>query len=172
MEFIVEDTNILIDLFNAGLIKHCQRMDYSFHTTDLVIREITDPGQKATILGYIRNEVLKVVKFEGDDFVKLIETVESFEGKNNLTDTDCSVMLLAERLHCRLLTADKKLINQARQRGLQVNGFLWLTDRMVEFGIVSAEEMAKCLERYRDTNPRAKEPETSERIDRYKATSC
>lgn len=168
MDVIVEDTNILIDLFNTGLIRYCQLMEIEFHTTSYVINEIEDHEQRSFIIGYIINGLLKVDSFEGDDFVLLVNTKQSFEGVNNLSDADCSVMLLAERLHCRLLTADQKLVRQARERGLEVNGFLWLTDKMVEDGIVPPLTMADCLQRYKDTNPRVKEPETSERIDKYK----
>lgn len=168
MDIIVEDTNILIDLFNTGLIRYCELMGLDFHTTDYVFSEIKDHEQKSVILGYIRNGILKIDKFEGLDMVLLTETKKSFEGHNNLSDTDCSVMLLAERLKCRLLTADQKLARQARERGLMVNGFLWLTDKMVEDGLVPPIVMAEHLQMYLDTNPRAKEPETSERIDKYK----
>lgn len=168
MDVIVEDTNILIDLFNTGLIRYCQLMGIEFHTTGYVINEIEDHEQRSFIIGYIINGLLKVDSFEGDDYVLLVNTKQSFEGQNNLSDADCSVMLLAERLHCRLLTADQKLVRQARERGLEVNGFLWLTDKMVEMGIVEPAMMADYLQRYKDTNPRVKEPETSDRINQYR----
>lgn len=168
MDVIVEDTNILIDLFNTGLIRYCQLMGIEFHTTGYVINEIEDHEQRTFIIGYIINGLLKVDSFEGDDYVLLVNTKQSFEGQNNLSDADCSVMLLAERLHCRLLTADQKLVRQARERGLEVNGFLWLTDKMVEMGIVEPAMMAECLLRYKDTNPRVKEPETTDRINQYR----
>lgn len=168
MDAIVEDTNILIDLFNTGLIRYCQLMGVEFHTTGYVISEIEDHEQRTFIIGYIKNGMLKVDTFEGDDYVLLVNTKQSFEGQNNLSDADCSVMLLAERLQCRLLTADQKLVRQARERGLEANGFLWLTDKMVEMGIVEPTMMADYLQRYKDTNPRVKEPETTERITQYR----
>lgn len=170
MDIIVEDTNILIDLFNTGLIRYCQLMGIEFHTTGYVISEIEDHEQRSFIIGYIYNGLLKVDTFEGDDYVLLVNTKQGFEGVNNLSDADCSVMLLAERLHCRLLTADQKLVRQARERGLEVNGFLWLTDKMVEMDIVEPVMMADYLQRYKDTNPRAKEPETTDRISKYRET--
>lgn len=168
MDAIVEDTNILIDLFNTGLIRYCQLMGVEFHTTGYAISEIEDHEQRTFIIGYIKNGMLKVDTFEGDDYVLLVNTKQSFEGQNNLSDADCSVMLLAERLQCRLLTADQKLVRQARERGLEANGFLWLTDKMVEMGIVEPTMMADYLQRYKDTNPRVKEPETTERITQYR----
>lgn len=168
MDLIVEDTNILIDLFKVGLFRYCRQLDVEFHTTGYVISEIDDAEQQAFVIGYIINGLLIVDNFEGDDYVLLTDTKRSFEGKNNLTDADCSVMLLAERLNCRLLTADQKLVRQARMRGIEVNGFLWLTDLMVERGVIPPSVMAEHLQRYKDTNPRVKEPETTERILKYK----
>lgn len=168
MDVIVEDTNILIDLFNTGLIRYCQLMGIEFHTTGYVISEIEDHEQRTFIMGSIINGLLKVDSFEGDDYVLLVNTKQSFEGQNNLSDTDCSVMLLAERLQCRLLTSDQKLVRQARERGLEANGFLWLTDKMMELGIVEPTKMADYLQRYKDTNPRVKEPDTTNRINQYR----
>lgn len=168
MNIIVEDTNILIDLYNTGLIRFCHLMGFEFHTTGYVIGEIGDQAQLSTVLGYINNNFLIVDNFSGNEFVELTEMQQEFKGKNNLSEADCSVILLAEKHKCRLLTADQKLKKQAEARSVEVHGFLWLTDRMVEQGVVEQLDMANHLQRYKDTNPRAPEPETSERIMNYK----
>lgn len=165
---IVEDTNILIDLFNSGLIRFCHQMGMEFHTTGYVYGEIKDSEQKRLMSGLIMNGLLIIDSFNGDDFVKLTETIAESKGENNLSEADWSVLLLAERLHCRLLTADQKLIRQAHQRGVEANGFLWLCRQMVEMSIISPMQMSDCLQKYKDMNPRAKEPETSEMIDKYR----
>lgn len=165
---IVEDTNILIDLFNTGLIQYCHKMGMEFHTTVYVYGEISEPEQKTMITGLIMNGMLSLDTFEGDDFIQLTEIVTDSEGKNNLSEADWSVLLLAERLKCRLLTSDKKLRHQARLRGVETNGFLWLCKKMVETNAVNPKDMAVFLQRYKDTNPRAKEPETTEMINKYK----
>ena len=162
---IVEDTNILIDLFNTGLIRYCQYMNIDFYTTDYVFGEIADPEQKKLITGLIKNGLLTIKSFEGDDFVQLTNTIREAEGKNNLSEADWSVLLLAKRMNCRLLTADQKLVRQARQHGVKANGFLWLAVRMVEEQVVDRLVMADFLQRYKDTNPRVKEPETTNLIN-------
>ena len=45
MEIIVNDTNILIDLYNAGLLPYCKRLDLDFRTLDVVLNEIEVRGQ-------------------------------------------------------------------------------------------------------------------------------
>lgn len=147
---------------------HCQKMNLSFHTSRHVYREITDSEQKAFYRGLVANGLLTIDSFDGDDFILLTETFEELSQISNLTVADCSVMLLAERFNCRLLTADQKLVRKARERGVQVNGFLWITDTMVEMEIVDKTSMAEYLELYLNVNQSAPREETQERIDKYR----
>ena len=170
MRIIVEDTNILIDLFNTGLLQFCKKMDIEFHTTEFVIKEIKRPEQRSTLKGLISNEELKMVVFNIEEMLQLANLEEECRSTNNLSTADCSVVLLAERLGCRLLTADQKLVHFAQSRGLETSGFLWLTDKMVEKGIVSPKDMVEYLNRYLETNKRAPEKEVNERIAQYNNT--
>ena len=170
MRIIVEDTNIIIDLFNVGLLQFCKKMDIVFHTTEFVIKEIKRPEQRSTLKGLISNEELKMVVFNIEEMLQLANLEEECRSTNNLSTADCSVVLLAERLGCRLLTADQKLVHFAQSRGLETSGFLWLTDKMVEKGIVSPKDMVEYLNRYLETNKRAPEKEVSKRITQYKNT--
>lgn len=170
MRIIVEDTNIIIDLFNVGLLQFCKKMDIVFHTTEFVIKEIKRPEQRSTLKGLISNEELKMVVFNIEEMLQLANLEEECRSTNNLSTADCSVVLLAERLGCRLLTADQKLVHFAQSRGLETSGFLWLTDKMVEKGIVSPKDMVEYLNRYLETNKRAPEKEVNKRIAQYKNT--
>ena len=170
MRIIVEDTNIIIDLFNVGLFQFCKKMDIVFHTTEFVIKEIKRPEQRSTLKGLISNEELKMVVFNIEEMLQLANLEEECRSTNNLSTADCSVVLLAERLGCRLLTADQKLVHFAQSRGLVASGFLWLTDKMVENGIVCPKDMIEYLNRYLETNKRAPEKEVNERIAQYNNT--
>ena len=96
-----------------------------------------------------------------------VKYIAECNGENNLSEADCSVLLLAKRLECRLLTSDQKLKRKAEEHGVEVNGFLWLTDLLVEEQIVTEKTMVKHLNRYLETNPRAPENEVVKRIDFY-----
>ena len=170
MKLIVEDTNIIIDLFNTGLLQFCKKMDIEFHTTDLVIKEIKMPEQRNTIKGLVINKELNMDVFTIDEMLQLASLKEECRGKNNLTTADCSVVMLAERLGCRLLTADQKLIHFAQSRGLEASGLLWLTDEMVAKGVVNPKNMIVYLNLYLETNKRAPEKEVNKRIAQYKNT--
>ena len=167
MRVIVEDTNIIIDLFNTGLLSLCDGMGIEFHTTRYVIGEIREREQVQVLRGFVNNKKLLVDGFSGEEYEKLMEFIAECNGENNLSEADCSVLLLAKRLKCRLLTSDRKLKRKAEEHGIEVNGFLWLTDLLVEEQIVTEKTMVKHLNRYLETNPRAPENEVVKRIDFY-----
>lgn len=168
MDIIVKDTNIIIDLFNIGLERYCRQLELEFHTTRHVVREIREATQRERMKEMIRCGELKVDEFSDVEYEKFLDLVEAFDGVNNLTDADCSVIILAERYHCRLLTSDQKLKQQAKARGLEVNGLLWIADTIVKRRILTGREMIPYLERYRETNERAPLKEIAKRIERYK----
>lgn len=42
MEIVVNDTNILIDLYNAGLLGCCKQLNLDFRTLDLIMEEMIE----------------------------------------------------------------------------------------------------------------------------------
>lgn len=167
MKIIVEDTNIIIDLFTTGLLSFCHELKLEFHTTRYVVAEILESRQSAVLIGMINNGQLLIDDFFGEEYERLIKFIDECNGVNNLSEADCSVLLLAKRHECRLLTSDQKLKRRAEEHGIKVNGLLWLTDMLVEEHIVSEEKMIYYLNRYLETNPRAPENEVVKRIDYY-----
>ena len=167
MKIIVEDTNIIIDLFTTGLLSFCHELKLEFHTTRYVVAEILESRQSAVLIGMINNGQLLIDDFVGEEYERLLKFIDECNGVNNLSEADCSVLLLAKRHECRLLTSDQKLKRRAEEHGINVNGLLWLTDLLVEEHIVTEETMVKHLNRYLETNPRAPENEVVKRIDFY-----
>ena len=145
MKIIVEDTNIIIDLFKTGLLSFCMELKLEFHTTRYVVAEILESSQSAVLIGMINNGQLLIDDFVGEEYEQLIKYIAECNGENNLSEADCSVLLLAKRLGCRLLTSDQKLKRKAKEHGVEVNGFLWLTDLLVKEHIVSGATMINHL---------------------------
>ena len=168
MDIVVKDANIIIDLLNTGLAQHCWQLDLEFHTTLHVFREIRDDTQRLLMMDMIISGELIVDDFLDEEYERFLQMVEAFDEENNLSDADCSVIILAQRYNCRLLTSDRKLKRQAENYGLKVNGLLWIVDAIVEKSILTGKEMIPYLERYRETNERAPQNEINKRIDRYK----
>ena len=159
MKIIVEDTNIIIDLFTTGLLSFCHELKLEFHTTRYVVAEILESRQSAVLIGMINNGQLLIDDFVGEEYERLLKFIDECNGVNNLSEADCSVLLLAKRHECRLLTSDQKLKRKAEEHGIKVNGLLWLTDLLVEEHILTEETMIYHLNRYLETNPRAPENE-------------
>ena len=49
MEIVINDTNIWIDLYNAGLLPYCKKLNLDFRTLDLVVNEIEDSEQYTAV---------------------------------------------------------------------------------------------------------------------------
>lgn len=62
MEIVVNDTNILIDLYNAGLLPFCGNLDIEFRTLDVVLEEIRNGNQMDAVRQMIDDGVLKVFR--------------------------------------------------------------------------------------------------------------
>ncbi len=73
--------------------------------------------------------------------------------ESNLSITDCSVLQLAQKLRCPLLTGDKKLSTLAREI-VEVHGILYVFDNIVKSKLVSVETAVLRLNRLLDTNVR------------------
>ena len=98
----------------------------------------------------------------------VMEKVEEYYGKCNLSPEDISVLVYAKENGFRLLTGDKTLRTKAIDDGVRVSGILYLTDRMVEENLVSAEEMISILQRLLSVNKRLPKRIIEERIDELK----
>lgn len=167
MKIVIQDANIIIDAINMGITHYFKEMGVEFHTTDLVNNEIRGDVQRLKFDKLIADGLMQIDTLEGDDAMKLFSMTMEYGAISNLTPEDCSVMVLAEKYDARLLTGDQKLVRYAKKRDIIVNGILWITDTLVEKGIVSKKEMIPYLEKLKETNRRAPK-QTDERINEYK----
>ena len=166
MEIVVNDTNILIDLFNAGLLKYCRQLDVDFRTLDLIVAEVTDNEQRNAIENIINDGVLSVCSMSGEQMSVVYDKVLQYNGVCNLSLQDISVMVYAIEHNCRLLTGDKKLREKAAMENVKVSGILFLTDMMTQSGIVEPADMIKALELLIESNPRTPKKLIQERIEK------
>ena len=147
MILAIQDANILIDLHNAGLLEAYFRLGIETHTTDLVLREVSQPVE----IFVLRGE-LKVKTLSGEEMLALVEFMA--EQPPSLSLEDCSVLQLAIQMKAILLTGDNKLRNHAIKSKLEAHGVLWLLDLLVEETILDHATALACLDRLIKTNPR------------------
>jgi len=168
MEILISDTNILIDLCGVGLIERCKDLDVAFRTVDFVIHEIKDPNQTEAIQKLIDSGDLTVMEFSPEETLELLELYARYEVRTNLSLTDCAVLLCAKKGNYRLLTGDKNLRIKAGDEGVVVSGILYITDLMVDEGVVDKTDMADCLETLLQQNSRLPKDLIYERINAYR----
>ena len=168
MEIVVNDTNILIDLFNAGLLPYCKKLNLEFRTLDVIINEIEDTEQYSAVQSIIDEGTLAVHSLSGKQVGTVFQKVAEYQGVCNLSVEDISVMVYAIDNDCRLLTGDKKLKDKATLENVKVSGILFLTDMLTQEAVISNDEMASALERLLNSNNLLPKKLIKERIDALK----
>ena len=168
MEIVVNDTNILIDLFNAGLLPYCRKLNLEFRTLDLIINEIEDVAQYDAIQRIIDEGTLTVYSLSGKQVETVYQKIAEYQGVCNLSVEDISVMVYAIDNDCRLLTGDKKLKYKATLENIKVSGILFLTDMLTQESVIGKHEMVSALERLLNSNNRLPKRLVKERIDALK----
>lgn len=161
----MNDTNIFIDLFSVGLLEDVFRLPLRFHTVDYVIEELTIPEQKKAIISLVDSGDLLVKEFDEDEFADVIDMYST--RRSNVSVVDCSVWYYAKKNDYRLLTGDGKLRSSATADGVIVSGVLYLTDMLVDCGIVQPKEMAGKLKKLCSINKRLPKKLIDERISNY-----
>ena len=154
MEIVINDTNILIDLYNAGLLAYCKKLNLDFRTLDVVINEIEDSEQYTAVQSIIDEGTLSVYSLSGEQVGTVFQKVSEYNGVCNLSVEDISVMVYAIDNNCRLLTGDKKLKDKATLENVKVSGILFLTDMLTQEGDIDCGEMINALERLLSSNNR------------------
>lgn len=100
-KIVVNDTNVFIDLHDVGLLEQFFLLPWEVHTTDFVMLELLNEGQKDTVAAYEHNGSLHVATFEFDEISKIDNLQKAIADKTNLSLTHrllCMVLCQAEQL--------------------------------------------------------------------------
>lgn len=165
MEIVINDTNILIDLFNAGLLDYCKLLSIDFRTLDVIMEEITNEEQRVAVNKLVAEGTLKICSLTGEQVAKVYEKISLYEGICNLSPEDISVMVYAIDNKCRLLTGDKTLRDKASLENIMVSGILYLTDMLTQNQVVNPNQMIHALEHLLKSNGRLPKNLIRERIE-------
>ena len=166
MEIVVNDTNILIDLYNCGLLSHCNKLNIEFRTLDFVIEEIKEEDQLSAIKDIIKDGTLKVKSLTGEQIYKVAELMGQYNGTCNLSVVDISVMLYAKENDFRLLTGDKTLREKATLENVTVSGILYLIDLFCSQKVINNKDMITTLQTLISSNSRLPHRLIRDRIEK------
>lgn len=151
MKLLVTDTNIFIDLIRLGKCEEFFELNMDIHTTQFVCHELNSK-QKEELKSYIDNEKLNVKSFT---VVEMTEIEEMDISRSSVAKriADRSVLYYAEKMNGILVTGDKKLKNEAKDRGLKTCGTIWIIDQLYYQGLIGLRETVDLLESIKDINP-------------------
>lgn len=166
MEIVINDTNILIDLYNSKLLQYCKLLNFDFRTIDFVIHEIEIDEQLEAIQKMIDEGMLKVYSLDGQMMQTVYEKKILYQDKCNVSITDISVMVYAKVNNCRLLTGDKTLRTTAENENIIVSGILYIIDMLMDK--IDPQELIDSLELLLQSNDRLPKKLILERIDTLK----
>lgn len=146
MEIVVNDTEVLIDLYNANLLGLVGRCSITFHTVDYVMAELHRSSYKRPEIDrMVEDGLLAVHSFNEKENVDLVAYYAKMVVQTNLSLTDCAVLKYSKDNRYRLLTGDKKLRNHAEDEGVLVSGLLYLVDKFVADNLIPGSMMAERL---------------------------
>lgn len=129
----VQDANVLIDLWDIGLLELVFDLKLEIHTTDLVVSEIQQEAQARALQALIAEGKLRVHSFTPKELAELV-TFRAVH--SSLSLEDCSAWRIADQLQAILLTGDSALRRKAAAAGLEVHGSLWLLDELVSQSLI------------------------------------
>ena len=96
MEIVVNDTNILIDLYNAGLLSYCKLLTLEFRTLDLILNEIEHKDQRNAVQQMIDEGSLGVYSLSESQMESVVSLYADYQNICNLSFVDVSVMTYAK----------------------------------------------------------------------------
>jgi hypothetical protein len=152
----ISDTNIWIDLRNAGLLDALFDLPITLCCTDFVLDELQDFDHT-----HLRARGLVVETLDEQATAALSPLMQAH---NNSSLADVSCYQLAKQTGHPLLTGDGRLRKQAMADGLQVHGALWLLDQMVAHKTIKPNDAATGLQIMLDKGSRLPDAECLKRI--------
>jgi len=163
MEIVVYDTNVIIDLYEVGLLSAVAHSGWNIHTTRLVMSELQHPrrDQVQTLL-----PILQVHDYNTPESYKpILEYLNNIAHRGNLSMTDASVLLLAKELNAILSTNDMKLRKAAIADGVRINGTLGIILLLLEQRLIVPEQATEAIHQL-GNNPRFSEELLQKAIDK------
>ena len=157
----ISDTNIWIDLRNAGLLDAMFDLPLTLCCTDFVLSELKDFDHQHLLARGLVVETL--------DELATAALFPLMQAHNNSSLADLSCYQLAQQTGHALLTGDGRLRKQAKADGLQVHGALWLLDQMVMHQIIEPKNAAERLQGMLDSGARLPAAECQKRLTLWTA---
>jgi rRNA-processing protein FCF1 len=147
IKIAVTDACIFIDLYDLGLVASFFNLEIEIHTTSAVCFELY-PEQQQVLKAYQSVGRLIVHNLQEQDYIEIY----SEEYPKSLSETDKSVLHIANKINAFVLSSDKTLRNCAKNKGIEYHGMIWIFDKLVETSVLTKKEAAIKLKQLVVTN--------------------
>lgn len=158
---IILDTTICIDLFHGQLLQRAIELPYDLVLPDVIVAElINPPGELFVQSGF------SILRLNEKAIEQIIVLREHYPKPST---NDLFALLLAKINYCALITGDDALRQAAINEGVPVYGLLWLLDRLIEQGILTANEAADALKKILDKGSWLPRKECEARLKKWRS---
>jgi hypothetical protein len=147
IKIAVTDACIFIDLYDLGLIASFFNLELEIHTTTAVYFELY-ADQQQILKAYQSVDKLIVHNLLEEDFLQIYS--EPFP--KSLSETDKSVLYIANKLNACVLSSDKSVRNCAKNKDIKYHGLIWIFDRLVDTRELTPGEAAEKINLLIQTN--------------------
>lgn len=141
MRIAITDACIFIDLHDLKLTNLLFSLQVDIHTSYDVYNELY-PTQQDILTEFHTTGKLTIHNISGDE--RILMQKQNYP--KSLTESDKSVLFLAEKVDAMILSSDKVVRNCAKRRSIEYHGMLWVFDKLVEHKLLSFSEAAEKLE--------------------------
>lgn len=134
MKLAVTDACIFIDLIELQLTSEFFGLPIEIHTSLDVYNEIYDE-QKELLKAYRSVGKLKVHNITSDEMARIQKT----PFPKSLSDSDKTVIFLAEKLNATVISSDKPVRNYSKAHAIEYHGMLWIFDQIIDAKLISPD---------------------------------
>lgn len=140
MKLAVTDACIFIDLYDLQLTAQFFNLEIEVHTSIDVIKELYE-NQQQMLSAFQSVKKLMVHIISEDDKRKIY----SNDYPKSLSESDKTVLYLADNLNAMVLSSDKTLRRTAKNKGIAYHGMLWIFDELIKHSLISNTEASSKL---------------------------
>jgi len=164
MKTVVQDANIIFDLFNIDLLDAFFIFEIEIFITDFIAGEINKSEQKEIINKHISTGEIIVLNTTPEEIIELIALRNQTTG---LSLADCSILFHATKNKAFILTGDNTLRRYAESNQIEVHGILWVLDELVGEEQISEKMAYLKLMQLMETNSRLPKKECEKRLKNW-----
>lgn len=153
-KIVVNDTKVLIDLIDIGLLDEFFYLPWEVHTTEFVLSELSKEGLRDYIYIYKKNGLLHIPIFDEPYMSEALEIYLQLIENRNVSLTDYIGCYYAKRNNYMLLISDRKPSYESLIDGIEVHNIIYVICQLVEKGFLDKLSATSKLKLLGKSNPR------------------